>query len=552
MSGDVATAQKASGLVLLTLGSAQFLMTLDTSVMNVAIATVAKDIGTTVTGVQTAITLYTLVMAMFMVTGGKVGSMFGRRRIFAIGCVVYGAGSLTTSVAPNLPVLVFGWSFLEGVGAAMILPAVVALVAGSFGPADRPRAYGLVMSAGAVAVAVGPLLGGVATTYFSWRYVFAGEVLVVLVILVLARRLPDAPPEHRSRLDLLGVLLSASGLGLFVYGVLRSSEWGWVVPKSGGPTVLGVSPVVWLMLGGLLLLWLWLLWEHRLVARGDEPLVDPTLLRVRRLRSGLLMFFYQYLVQMGLFFTIPLFLSVALGLSAVATGARILPLSVTLLIAAAGVPRFFPQASPRRVVRLGLVAMFAGIVLLMATMDANASASIVTVPLLLAGLGIGALASQLGAVTVSSVSDEHSSEVGGIQNTSTNLGASIGTALAGSILIATLTSSLITGIQQNPQVPDSVKSKASVSLAGGVPFVSDADLEAALTDAGVPSSTTDAIVSENAKARLVGLRSALFVLALIALVALFSSGGVPTRQPGPSAAPEAQPDAAREDRTQSA
>jgi len=527
-------------------------MTLDTSVMNVAIATVAKDIGTTVTGVQTAITLYTLVMAMFMVTGGKVGSMFGRRRIFAIGCVVYGAGSLTTSVAPNLPVLVFGWSFLEGVGAAMILPAVVALVAGSFGPADRPRAYGLVMSAGAVAVAVGPLLGGVATTYFSWRYVFAGEVLVVLVILVLARRLPDAPPEHRSRLDLLGVLLSASGLGLFVYGVLRSSEWGWVVPKSGGPTVLGVSPVVWLMLGGLLLLWLWLLWEHRLVARGDEPLVDPTLLRVRRLRSGLLMFFYQYLVQMGLFFTIPLFLSVALGLSAVATGARILPLSVTLLIAAAGVPRFFPQASPRRVVRLGLVAMFAGIVLLMATMDANASASIVTVPLLLAGLGIGALASQLGAVTVSSVSDEHSSEVGGIQNTSTNLGASIGTALAGSILIATLTSSLITGIQQNPQVPDSVKSQASVSLAGGVPFVSDADLEAALTDAGVPSSTTDAIVSENAKARLVGLRSALFVLALIALVALFSSGGVPTRQPGPSAAPEAQPDAAREDRTQSA
>src|SRR5207344_3256793 len=166
--------ESKTGLVLLTLGAGQFLMTLDSSVMNVSIATVAEDVGTTITGIQTAITLYTLVMAMLMITGGKVGSMIGRKRAFSIGCVIYGAGSLTTALAPNLTVLIIGWSVLEGIGAALILPAIVALVAGNFPPEARPRAYGLVMGAGAIAIAVGPLIGGFATTYFSWRWVFAG------------------------------------------------------------------------------------------------------------------------------------------------------------------------------------------------------------------------------------------------------------------------------------------------------------------------------------------------------------------------------------------
>ena len=135
-------------------------MTLDSSVMNVSIATVAKDVGTTVTGIQTAITLYTLVMAMLMIPGGKVGSLIGRKRAFSIGCVIYGAGSFTTAIAPNLTVLIVGWSLLEGIGAALILPAIVALVASNFPPEGRPRAYGLVMAAGAIAVALGPLIGG--------------------------------------------------------------------------------------------------------------------------------------------------------------------------------------------------------------------------------------------------------------------------------------------------------------------------------------------------------------------------------------------------------
>src|SRR3954454_21758895 len=170
-------------------------MTLDSSVMNVSIATVAKDVGTTVTGIQTAITFYTLVMAAFMITGGKLGAMWGRKRAFAIGLVIYACGSTTTALAPNLAVLMFGWSVLEGLGAALIMPAVVGLVASNFGRSERPRAYGLVASAGAIAVAAGPLIGGAFTTYLSWRLVFVSEVLIVRLILVMTRRMADSPAE---------------------------------------------------------------------------------------------------------------------------------------------------------------------------------------------------------------------------------------------------------------------------------------------------------------------------------------------------------------------
>jgi EmrB/QacA subfamily drug resistance transporter len=516
-----------AGGVLLTLASGQFLMTLDSSVMNVAIATVAEDVGTTVTGIQSAITLYTLVMAMLMVAGGKIGSMIGRRRAFAIGCVIYGIGSLTTALAPNLTVLILGWSVLEGIGAALILPAIVALVAGNFPPEGRPRAYGLVMGAGAIAVAVGPLIGGIATTYFSWRWVFVGEVVVVIGILVLARRVQDTQPEARRRFDLVGAVLAAVGLGLTVLGILRSSDWGWVTPKPGAPALLGISPTVWFVLTGLLVSWLFLERESRMEARGEEPLVKPSLFGNRQMSGGLLMFLVLYLVQAGMFFTIPLFLSVSLGLSALETGVRILPLSVTLLAAAVGIPRFFPRASPRRVARLGLLAMFGGVTVLMSAIDATADARIVTIPLLLAGLGIGALASQLGAVTVSAVPDELSPEVGGLQNTATNLGAAIGTALAGSLLITALTTSFLQGVQANPAIPEQVKSQATVQLAGGVPFLSDIALQDALAQAGVDPAVTQAALDVNRQARVDGLRSALAVLALIALIGLFVARRVP-------------------------
>ena len=533
------SAAAAGGMVLLTLASAQFLMTLDSSVMNVSIATVAEDVGTTVTGIQTAITFYTLVMASLMITGGKIGQILGRKRAFAIGCVIYGCGSFTTALAPNLAVLIVGWSVLEGVGAALIMPAIVALVASNFARDQRPRAYGLVASAGAIAVAAGPLIGGLFTTYASWRWVFAGEVLVVLIILGLTRRMADTPAEEGARLDVVGTVLSALGLGLIVYGVLRSGTWGFVQPKAGAPEWLGLSPVIWLIMAGGVVLRVFLWWENRRLARGAAALVDPAMLRNPILRGELISFFFQYLLQAGLFFAVPLFLSMALGLSAIATGVRLLPLSLTLLLAAVGVPKVFPDASPRRVVQIGFLALFAGIVVMVAALEVGAGPEIVTWPMLLAGLGIGALASQLGSVTVSSVPDEQSGEVGGVQNTMTNLGASIGTALAGAVLISALTASYLTGVQNNPDVPKDLASQAQVELAGGIPFMSDKDLQAALDKAHVPPQTADAIVAENEKARIDGLRSSLSVLAIIALIALFASRRIPTKQP--SAAPTSEP-----------
>lgn len=528
--GEAAVSGGAS-VVLVTLAAAQFLMTLDTSVMNVAIATVAADVGTTVTGIQTAITMYTLVMAAFMITGGKIGQIIGRKRAFAIGSVIYGSGSLTTALAPNLPVLLFGWSLLEGLGACLILPAIVALVAGNFDREARPRAYGMVASAGAIAVAAGPLIGGLFTTYASWRWVFAGEVLLVIVILVLTRRMADTPADRDVKLDLVGTALSALGLGLVVYGVLRSGSWGFVTPKPSAPEWLGLSPVIWLITIGALVLLLFLRWEDRLIAQGKEPLINLPRLSNPVLRGGLMAFMFQYLLQAGLFFVVPLYLSVALGLSAIATGVRLMPLSVTLLLAAVGIPRLFPNASPRFVVRVGFLALFAGIAVMVGVLELGAGPEIVTWPMLLAGLGVGALASQLGAVTVSSVPDERSGEVGGLQNTVTNLGASIGTALAGALLISALTASFFTGLADNPDVPDQIVSQAEVQLTSGIPFISDRDLEAALADADVEPAVADAIVDANATARIDGLRTALAVLGLFSIVAVIAARRLPKVQP---------------------
>lgn len=532
-AGPAGTAGNAGNtrLILLTLAAGQFLMALDSSVMNVSIATVAEDIGTTVSGMQGAITAYTLVMAMLMISGGKVGALIGRKRAFMIGCVIYGLGSFTTAIAPNLPVLMLGWSFLEGVGAALILPAIVALVASNFDKEQRPAAYGLVAAAAAVAIAVGPLIGGAATTFFSWRWVFAGEVVVVFVILLLARRIADAPRTTGRGSTYRARSCPRRASGCSCSACCGRANGGGSSP-SRGPSWFHLSPVVWLVLAGLSLVWLFFRWETRLVARGVEPLVDPELLRNKQLSGGLTMFFFQYLVQMGVFFVVPLYLSVALGLSALHTGALILPLSITLLAAAIGIPKFRPNASPRRVVRFGILVMFAGAVILMAALTPDSGPEVVTVPMLLIGLGIGALASQLGAVTVSAVPDEQTAEVGGIQNTVTNLGASIGTAVAGSIMIAVLTGSFLATIDQNPAIPAEVKSQAHTALAGTAPFLSDEQLTTALEEAGTDPAVAQAALDANEEARIDGLRAALGILALAALVALFFTQRIPATQPG--------------------
>lgn len=517
----------ASRFVLLLLASGQFLMTLDSSVMNVSIKQVAADLGTTVTGIQTAITLYALVMASLMITGGKIGAVIGRRRAMSLGLVVYGTGSLTTALAPNLGVLLLGWSLLEGIGAALIMPAIVALIASNFAPERRSAAYGMIAAAGAIAVAVGPLIGGAVTTYASWRWVFAGEVVIVIVILAGLRKVDDAPPAARTRFDFVGAVLSIISLSLLVFGVLQSGTWGFVKPKPSGPELWGTSPVIWLVAGGLVGIYLFFMWEARVARRGGEPLVRPAMLHNHQLVGGLSMFFFQYFIQAGVFFAIPLFLSVVLELSALETGARLLPLSFALLVSAVLIPKWAPRARPRLVVRLGLVSMAAGTLVLIGGISPGADAGIVAVPMFLIGLGIGALASQLGAIAVSAVPDEQSAEVGGLQNTVTNLGVSLGTALVGAVLIANLTSGLLGGVQASSALPEDLKTQATTQFAGGVPFISTSDLDDQLNAAGVPPDQAAAIEQINADARLTALRTSLWVVVLMSIIALFFTGLIP-------------------------
>jgi Na+/melibiose symporter-like transporter len=313
--------------------------------------------------------------------------------------------------------------------------------------------------------------------------------------------------------------------------VLRSSEWGWIKPKPGATSWWGLSPTIWLVLAGGVVLYGFLQWEGLRERRGKEPLIRPVLLKNKQLTGGLTMFFFQYLVQAGLFFVVPLYLSVALGLSALATGARLTPLSITLLAAAIGIPRLRPDANPRRVVRLGLFALLLGTVILMGALDVDSGPEIVLLPMLLVGLGVGALASQLGAVTVSSVPDDQAPEVGGIQNTATNLGASMGTALAGALLIAATSSAFLTHIEGSDAIPERAKSQAQVQLAGGVPFVSDTDLKAALDQTHVSSRAADDAIAGYQQARIAGLKAGLAILALATLLALALSRRMPTTQP---------------------
>ena len=292
------------------------------------------------------------------------------------------------------------------------------------------------------------------------------------------------------------------------------------------------------MVAGLVLVWSFLHWEARMVTRGEEPLVDPALLRNAQLEGGLIMFFFQYLLMMGVFFLIPLYLSVALGLSAIDTGVRILPMSLTLLAAALGVPRLFPHVSPRLVVRVGILLMLLGLLVLLAAIDIDAGAEIVTVPLLLVGLGIGAIASQLGAVTVSAVPDEQSSEVGGLQNTVTNLGASLGTALAGLDPDRRADGVVSDAHRDEQRGPPGRQGQGDTSswrrAYRSCPTSSSKPPPRKRARA---SEVTQAALDANAHARLDGLRAGLTVLILIAAVALFFVGRMPTRQPGSEPAP---------------
>jgi MFS family permease len=522
-------------LPMLILASAQFVMVLDSSVMNVAISQIVEDLDTTIQGVQSAITLYTLVMAAFMLLGAKLGDILGRNRAFAIGLAIYGVGSLTTALSPSLAVLLVGWSGVEGFGAVLVVPAIAALTAASYEGRERALAYALLGGIAAVAVAAGPLIGGWVTTQFTWRYVFAGETVVVIGILLLRGQIARAPAsERRPRLDVVGVALSSSGLGLMVFAILRSSVWGFVQPRTP-PTIngtevtpLGFSPVPFMVLGGLALLWAFAAWEQRCAHVGRDQLLDIALLRVAQLRAGLSTLLGQQLVLMGTFFVIPVYLQVVLGLDAFETGKRLLPLSVAMLVFALLGPRIAARRSPRTVAQFGLVAVSIGAIVMLATLDVKLNDTGFKIALALIGAGAGLLASQLGNVIMSSVAPTKTSEGGGLQGTAQNLGSSLGTAIIGAVLLGSLATGFSERIADNPDVPAAARETIVANAAKGIDIVPVDTVEQAAVDGGLTEDQAREVATDYGDAQLDALRLALGAVALAALLSLWFTRGLPT------------------------
>lgn len=519
---------------IIVLSIAQFVMILDGTVMNVSISTVASDLGTTITGMQTAITVFTLTMAAFMLTGGKLGDILGRRKAFKIGAVIYGIGSLTTALAPTLGILFLGWSIVEGLGAVLVIPAIAALAAANYSGKNRVIAFSLLGAATGLAAAVGPIIGGYVTTYLSWRYVFIAETIIMIFVLFVTNRIQDAKVSKKVTLDIPSVILSASGMVLLVFGVLQSRSWGWVQPL-GAPeingkeiTPLGISLVAYLIVLGLFVLKLFYDRQVKLIAVNKQPLLNVKVLKLPILRSGLTLLTVQYFTIASIFFIIPVYLQTILGYNALETGLKLVPLSLGLLIFTFVGAKRTGIHSTRRIVRTGQLSMALGALFVLGSIGVNLNSSLFWLGMFFVGAGFGFLASQLGNVNMSAVGESESAEVGGLQGVFQNLGSSLGTALVGSVFILSLTSGFTTAIQNSPDLNSETKSEITTQAASGVGIVSKDQASQYVIDSGGSETTAQTVSETYEDSQLESLRIGMFFVFACLLLSLVLSRQLPT------------------------
>jgi MFS family permease len=441
-----ATASRAEArAMILPLALAQFIASYAATNMNVAISAIAKDLGTTVAGVQTAITLFTLTMAALMIPGSKLTDIWGRKNCFVWGLMVYAVGGLIAAASVGLGMLIVGYSLLEGVGSALMIPPIYILVTVSFPDVkSRARYFGVVSGAGGLGAAAGPLIGGVVTSAISWRASFGLQVLVVLWIIWLARKIADpGPAEPRPRFDLIGAVLSAVGLFFVVLGVLQSRTYGFGKSREdfsiGGTVVIpkgGISPVwLYVAIGALFLLWFFLHVRSR-EKKGREVLLPLRLFRNKTANLGLGTQTIQWLILQGSFFVVSVYLQEVDGYNAVKTGLMLTPGTIGILAASAAADRFARRHPQRWLIIAGFLVTAVGMALLLALVRAH-SGIITWIPgLLLFGVGIGTMLTSSVNVVQSSFPDDDQGEISGLSRSVSNLGSSLGTALVGSVMVA--------------------------------------------------------------------------------------------------------------------
>lgn len=436
-----------SGGVLLALGLSMFVYVIDTTIMGVSISDLVIDLDTNIANIQMAITIYTLTMAAFMVTGGKLGVIWGARRAFRIGLMVYGVGTVVTAISPNIVSLLIGWSILEGLGSALIVPAVNTLVRSNFEGQARAAAYGTLGGVAAAGAAFGPIVGGWVTTNYTWRLAFWAEAVIVLGVLLASGRIKESPREGPvPKLDVPGVAISAAGLGLLVFGILQTGVLGWG------------SPVVWaLIVAGLLLLALFVRRSMSQEKRGDDTLLRFSIFRHRVMSAGVPVTVAQTFAQNGILYVVPVFAQLVLGKDALQTGLAILPLSVGVMVFSVGTAQLGHKIAPRVIIQVGMVALFlGGLLLALAIPDAEGGGDL-ALGMLVIGAGIGLGAAQLPNLMLGGVDEDETSEASGLQGTAQNLGMSLGTAVAGSVLLVTLFSFFGSNVDDSEVLPDAEK-----------------------------------------------------------------------------------------------
>jgi MFS family permease len=428
MADTAATGRPSPELrrVLIPLALAQFICSFAGSNMNVMINDMSKDLDTSVQGIQVAITLFLLVMAALMIPGGKLTDRYGRARLFRLGLLVYGVGALLSAAAPGLGVLILGNSILEGIGTAMLIPPVYILATLLFsGVTSRARAFGAISALGGIGAAAGPLIGGLITSAISWRAAFVFQALVVAVIILLSRSIKDPlPPDPTRPFDVRGAVLSAAGLILLVTGILAADNNGWLM-------------LALIVAGALVLMWffLWVRTEER---AGREPLLSPSLFRNRTSNLGLVTQNLQWLLLLGVSFTVSAYLQVVRGYDAIQTGVIFTAATVGLLASSLGAERFAKRREQRTLIIAGFVITIVGVGVLITMVNGSPSAWAFAPGLLLIGFGLGGMLTPSVNIVQSAFGEDQQGEISGLSRSVSNLGSSLGTAVAGTILVAGL------------------------------------------------------------------------------------------------------------------
>jgi MFS family permease len=425
--GTAGRPSRALRQVLVPLALAQFICSFAGSNMNVMINDMSRDLDTTVQGIQVAITIFLLVMAALMIPGGKLTDRYGRKRCFTLGLTVYGIGALLSAAAPGLGVLILGNSILEGVGTALLIPPVYILTTLLLTDlTSRARAFGLISAAGGVGGASGPLIGGVITSAISWRAAFVFQALVIATIVWLARRVQDPlPPDPTRSFDTGGAVLSAVGLVLVVMGILAADNNGWLM--------LGL-----LVAGALVLAWFfrWIRVKER---AGQEPLLSTGLFRNRTSNLGLVTQNAQWLLLLGISFVVAAFLQVVRGYDAIQTGVIFTAATVGLLVSSLAAERLAKRRPQRTLIMAGFLVTVAGVGVLLAMVTGFPGVWAFAPGLLLIGLGLGLMLTPSVNVVQSAFPEEQQGEISGLSRSVSNLGSSLGTAIAGTILVAGIT-----------------------------------------------------------------------------------------------------------------